>query len=138
MQLPSCHFPLASALIYCKLCFPRTAYDVSLNDDSWPQEAFELVSGSTSKIVEKLEPSVHFLIHFILPFLCHWFALMMYLLFLQRFYCIPQLCLGDQGAGQVSGFSCSYQIPCPHKGCTSGLFVLHGLSFFSTSVFPAW
>ncbi|CAM0958854.1 unnamed protein product [Alopecurus aequalis] len=33
-----------------------TAYDVSLNDDSWPQEAFELVSGSTSKIVEKLEP----------------------------------------------------------------------------------
>ncbi|KAM0881600.1 hypothetical protein ACQ4PT_032844 [Festuca glaucescens] len=33
-----------------------TAYDVSLNDDSWPQEAFDLVSGSTSKIVEKLEP----------------------------------------------------------------------------------
>ncbi|KAL5202128.1 hypothetical protein ABZP36_013080 [Zizania latifolia] len=33
-----------------------TAYDVSLNDDSWPQEAFELVSGSTSKIVEKLDP----------------------------------------------------------------------------------
>ncbi|GJN36412.1 hypothetical protein PR202_gb25270 [Eleusine coracana subsp. coracana] len=33
-----------------------TAYDVSLNDDSWPQEAFEIVSGSTSKIVEKLDP----------------------------------------------------------------------------------
>ncbi|KAL6865168.1 hypothetical protein ACP4OV_016319 [Aristida adscensionis] len=33
-----------------------TAYDVSLNDDSWPHEAFEIVSGSTSKIVEKLDP----------------------------------------------------------------------------------
>ncbi|EMS62571.1 hypothetical protein TRIUR3_03666 [Triticum urartu] len=33
-----------------------TAYDVRLNDDSWPQEAFELVSGSTSKMVEKLDP----------------------------------------------------------------------------------
>ncbi|XP_062179875.1 uncharacterized protein LOC133884465 [Phragmites australis] len=33
-----------------------TAYDVSLNDDSWPQDAFDIVSGSTSKIVEKLEP----------------------------------------------------------------------------------
>ncbi|OEL28573.1 hypothetical protein BAE44_0010408 [Dichanthelium oligosanthes] len=33
-----------------------TAYDVSLNDDSWPQEAFEIISGSTSKIVEKHDP----------------------------------------------------------------------------------
>jgi translocon-associated protein subunit beta len=33
-----------------------TAYDVSLNDDSWPQEAFQLISGTTSKIVEKLDP----------------------------------------------------------------------------------
>ncbi|RCV16154.1 hypothetical protein SETIT_3G115100v2, partial [Setaria italica] len=33
-----------------------TAYDVSLNDGSWPREAFEIVSGSTSKIVEKLDP----------------------------------------------------------------------------------
>ena len=61
-------FSLASALICCLLLFARTAYDVSLNDDSWPPEAFQLVSGSTSKIVEKLEPSVHFLIHLILPF----------------------------------------------------------------------
>uniref|UniRef100_A0A0D9WBR5 Translocon-associated protein subunit beta n=1 Tax=Leersia perrieri TaxID=77586 RepID=A0A0D9WBR5_9ORYZ len=35
-----------------------TAYDVSLNDDSWPPEAFQLVSGTTSKIVDKLDPSV--------------------------------------------------------------------------------
>uniref|UniRef100_A0A0D9WBR4 Translocon-associated protein subunit beta n=1 Tax=Leersia perrieri TaxID=77586 RepID=A0A0D9WBR4_9ORYZ len=33
-----------------------TAYDVSLNDDSWPPEAFQLVSGTTSKIVDKLDP----------------------------------------------------------------------------------
>ncbi|KAK8457028.1 hypothetical protein SEVIR_3G117600v4 [Setaria viridis] len=33
-----------------------TAYDVILNDGSWPREAFEIVSGSTSKIVEKLDP----------------------------------------------------------------------------------
>uniref|UniRef100_J3M351 Uncharacterized protein n=1 Tax=Oryza brachyantha TaxID=4533 RepID=J3M351_ORYBR len=33
-----------------------TAYDVSLNDDSWPQEAFQLISGTTSKIVDKLDP----------------------------------------------------------------------------------
>ncbi|XP_047042962.1 uncharacterized protein LOC124646990 [Lolium rigidum] len=37
----------------------KTAYDVSLKEDSWPQEALDLVSGSTSKIVEKLEPLVH-------------------------------------------------------------------------------
>lgn len=40
------------------LIFYRTAYDVSLNDDSWPQEAFQLISGTTSKIVEKLDPLV--------------------------------------------------------------------------------
>ncbi|MFT2621798.1 hypothetical protein ACMWQU_25335, partial [Escherichia coli] len=33
-----------------------TAYDVRLNDDSWPQEAFQLIYGTTSKIVEKLDP----------------------------------------------------------------------------------
>ncbi|KAM0900048.1 hypothetical protein ACQ4PT_020900 [Festuca glaucescens] len=43
-----------------------TAYDVSLNDDSWPQEAFDLVSGSTSKIVEKLEPGSTASHHFVL------------------------------------------------------------------------
>ncbi|KAK3136808.1 hypothetical protein QOZ80_5BG0442780 [Eleusine coracana subsp. coracana] len=33
-----------------------TAYDVAINDDSWPTEAFELVSGETSKTLEKLDP----------------------------------------------------------------------------------
>ncbi|KAJ3683275.1 hypothetical protein LUZ60_013502 [Juncus effusus] len=33
-----------------------TAYDVSLNDDSWSQDVFELVSGTTTKTWEKLDP----------------------------------------------------------------------------------
>ncbi|KAI5004835.1 hypothetical protein ZWY2020_032078 [Hordeum vulgare] len=33
-----------------------TAYDVAINDDSWPKEAFELVSGEVSKTLERLEP----------------------------------------------------------------------------------
>ncbi|KAH0466630.1 hypothetical protein IEQ34_003868 [Dendrobium chrysotoxum] len=32
-----------------------TAYDVSLADDSWPQDIFEVVSGSTSKSWERLD-----------------------------------------------------------------------------------
>ncbi|KAL0924102.1 hypothetical protein M5K25_004908 [Dendrobium thyrsiflorum] len=32
-----------------------TAYDVSLADDSWPQDKFEVVSGSTSKTWERLD-----------------------------------------------------------------------------------
>nr|ACR38495.1 unknown [Zea mays] len=33
-----------------------TAYDVSLNDDSWPTQAFELVTGEKSKTLERLDP----------------------------------------------------------------------------------
>ncbi|KAG2630105.1 hypothetical protein PVAP13_3KG493300 [Panicum virgatum] len=36
-----------------------TAYDVTINDDSWPTEAFELVTGEKSKTLERLDPSVH-------------------------------------------------------------------------------
>ncbi|KAG0465516.1 hypothetical protein HPP92_019680 [Vanilla planifolia] len=32
-----------------------TAYDVSLVDDSWPQDKFDIVSGSTSKTWERLD-----------------------------------------------------------------------------------
>ncbi|CAL9747947.1 unnamed protein product [Musa acuminata subsp. burmannicoides] len=32
-----------------------TAYDVSMNDDSWSQDMFDLVSGSTSKTWERLD-----------------------------------------------------------------------------------
>ncbi|CAM8904878.1 unnamed protein product [Rhodiola kirilowii] len=32
-----------------------TAYDVSLTDDSWPQEAFSLISGNTSTSWEKID-----------------------------------------------------------------------------------
>ncbi|EXB62864.1 Translocon-associated protein subunit beta [Morus notabilis] len=32
-----------------------TAYDVSLNDDSWPQEIFDVVSGNISKSWERLD-----------------------------------------------------------------------------------
>ena len=32
-----------------------TAYDVSLNDDTWPSNIFEVV-GNTTKVWEKLEP----------------------------------------------------------------------------------
>ncbi|KQK02785.1 hypothetical protein BRADI_2g03687v3 [Brachypodium distachyon] len=33
-----------------------TAYDVAITDDSWPKEAFELVSGEVSKTLERLDP----------------------------------------------------------------------------------
>ncbi|KAG8053714.1 hypothetical protein GUJ93_ZPchr0001g29921 [Zizania palustris] len=33
-----------------------TAYDVSINDDTWPKEAFEIVSGELSKTLERLDP----------------------------------------------------------------------------------
>ncbi|KAJ1265929.1 hypothetical protein BS78_08G111100 [Paspalum vaginatum] len=33
-----------------------TAYDVTINDDSWPTEAFELVTGEKSKTLERLDP----------------------------------------------------------------------------------
>ncbi|XP_039125464.1 translocon-associated protein subunit beta [Dioscorea cayenensis subsp. rotundata] len=32
-----------------------TAYDVSLNDDTWPQDTFELISGTTTKTWERLD-----------------------------------------------------------------------------------
>uniref|UniRef100_A0A0R0FX86 Translocon-associated protein subunit beta n=2 Tax=Glycine max TaxID=3847 RepID=A0A0R0FX86_SOYBN len=32
-----------------------TAYDVSLSDDSWPSDAFDVISGSTSKSWERLD-----------------------------------------------------------------------------------
>ncbi|KAM0934843.1 hypothetical protein DsansV1_C30g0214771 [Dioscorea sansibarensis] len=32
-----------------------TAYDVNLNDDSWPQDTFDLLSGSISKTWERLD-----------------------------------------------------------------------------------
>ncbi|KMZ60509.1 putative Translocon-associated protein, beta subunit [Zostera marina] len=32
-----------------------TGYDVSLDDDSWPQDTFDLISGTPSKTWEKLE-----------------------------------------------------------------------------------
>ncbi|KAF0924196.1 hypothetical protein E2562_008493 [Oryza meyeriana var. granulata] len=43
-----------------------TAYDVSLNDDSWPPEAFQLISGTTSKMVDKLDPGATASHHFVL------------------------------------------------------------------------
>ncbi|KAJ1704319.1 hypothetical protein LUZ63_004098 [Rhynchospora breviuscula] len=33
-----------------------TAYDVSLNDDTWSKDVFEVVSGATAKTWEKLDP----------------------------------------------------------------------------------
>ncbi|CAL4949587.1 unnamed protein product [Urochloa decumbens] len=33
-----------------------TAYDVTINDDSWPAEAFELVTGEKLKTLETLDP----------------------------------------------------------------------------------
>jgi len=33
-----------------------TAYDVTINDDSWPTEAFELVTGEKLKTLERLDP----------------------------------------------------------------------------------
>ena len=36
-----------------KIC--RTAYDVSLTDDSWSQDVFNIVSGNTSTSWERLD-----------------------------------------------------------------------------------
>ncbi|CAL4891567.1 unnamed protein product [Urochloa decumbens] len=33
-----------------------TAYDVTINDDSWPADAFELITGEKSKTLERLDP----------------------------------------------------------------------------------
>lgn len=33
----------------------RTAYDVSLNDASWPVDVFDIISGETSKSWERLD-----------------------------------------------------------------------------------
>ena len=52
----------APAWTYCKT-YCRTAYDVTINDDSWPTEAFELVTGEKSKTLERLDPWVHFVMH---------------------------------------------------------------------------
>lgn len=46
---------IPSAWTYCNT-YCRTAYDVSINDDSWPTEAFELVTGEKSKTLERLDP----------------------------------------------------------------------------------
>uniref|UniRef100_A0A2C9W102 Uncharacterized protein n=1 Tax=Manihot esculenta TaxID=3983 RepID=A0A2C9W102_MANES len=35
--------------------FSRTAYDVSLVDDHWPQDIFDIVSGNTSQSWERLD-----------------------------------------------------------------------------------
>lgn len=47
---------ICSVLTSIIAIFCRTAYDVAINDDSWPKEAFELVSGEVSKTLERLEP----------------------------------------------------------------------------------
>lgn len=39
----------------CFLSSYRTAYDVSLTDNSWPLDAFDIVSGNTSKSWERLD-----------------------------------------------------------------------------------
>ncbi|KAL0331817.1 UNVERIFIED_CONTAM: hypothetical protein Scaly_2083200 [Sesamum calycinum] len=36
-------------------CVFRTAYDVTLNDDSWSQDVFDIVSGNTSVSWERLD-----------------------------------------------------------------------------------
>lgn len=36
-----------------------TAYDVSLTDDSWPQDSFDVISGKTSNSWEKLDAGAH-------------------------------------------------------------------------------
>jgi hypothetical protein len=36
---------------------------VTINDDSWPTEAFELVTGEKTKTLERLDPWVHFVMH---------------------------------------------------------------------------
>lgn len=35
--------------------FDRTAYDVSLTDDSWPQDKFDVISGNISQSWERLD-----------------------------------------------------------------------------------
>lgn len=49
------NFYLSFVLMLFVPFIERTAYDVSLADDSWPSDAFGVISGSTSKSWEKLD-----------------------------------------------------------------------------------
>ncbi|XP_052306098.1 uncharacterized protein LOC7461631 isoform X2 [Populus trichocarpa] len=43
------------ARVFCCLgCYRRTAYDITLVDDHWPQDMFNVVSGNTSQSWERL------------------------------------------------------------------------------------
>ena len=53
---PSLWFSISSELlvtVYETLC--RTAYDVTLNDDSWSRDVFDIVGGNTSMSWERLD-----------------------------------------------------------------------------------
>lgn len=40
----------------------RAAYDVTLSDDSWPEEAFDVIDGKTSNSWERLDVLVTYII----------------------------------------------------------------------------
>ncbi|XP_022928575.1 uncharacterized protein LOC111435340 isoform X2 [Cucurbita moschata] len=45
--------------LFSFIMITRTAYDVSLNDASWPGDVFDVISGETSKSWERLDAGGH-------------------------------------------------------------------------------
>ncbi|KAL3611815.1 hypothetical protein D5086_002835 [Populus alba] len=46
---------MTMARVFCCLgCYRRTAYDITLVDDHWPQDMFNVISGNTSQSWERL------------------------------------------------------------------------------------
>ena len=109
----------APAWTYCKT-YCRTAYDVTINDDSWPTEAFELVTGEKSKTLERLDPSVQFVMHLFAIGVSVVQKMISLLLLLQRCHSFTHICPGNQNTGQVPGFASCYYIPCSHQDRSSG------------------
>jgi hypothetical protein len=91
--------------LYLNYVFSRTAYDASINDDSWPTEAFELVSGEKSKTLEKLDPWVYF-VTYISAYGVSVFSMTENDCLLQGCHSFPHICSGDQNTGQIPRITC--------------------------------
>ena len=93
---------------------------MTINDDSWPTEAFELVTGEKSKTLERLDPSVQFVMHLFAIGVSVVQKMISLLLLLQRCHCFTHICPGNQNTRQVPGFTSCYYIPCSHQDRSSG------------------
>jgi len=107
----------------------RTAYDITLVDDHWPQDMFNVVSGNTSQSWERLHawvPSCNngrlsYLYHSLVNFSHH---------ILQWWSSVTLFWIGRQSERIVFGLSSCHYIPHPHKGCLAGLLFIQSIFSF--------